>query len=191
MAKKTGSGPYTEVEYQDSVDPALKGLVMQYVGDGENPHEVFNELLRQNRSRRLYNADGQTRPTTALALHLEAERDLRHSVKLARNLAKSGESKQSGDESHHVVAARAQRAFPARRILFSVGIGVNDARNGINLQGAAHAPIHTMVYYMEVNTRLIETETLVQNDTLESRNEQIGNELVDMAEEIADGVFPY
>ena len=190
MAKKTGTGPYTEVEYQESVDPALKGLVMQYVGDGENAHEIFNELLRQNRSARLYTADGRTRPAQALALHMEAERDLRHSVKLARNLRKAGSTKQEDDESHHVVAARAPNAALARQIIFAVRIGVNDARNGVNLQSAIHRPVHTTVYYMAVNSRLGVTRSSAIGQTLEVRNRRIGRVLVAIGKGISDGSFP-
>ncbi len=190
MAKKTGTGSYTEVEYRESVDPALKGLVMQQVGQGQNAHEVFNELLRQNRSKRLYTADGQTRPVQALALHLEAERDIRHSVKLARNLKKSGATKEDGDESHHVVAARARAANLARQIIFAVGIGINDSRNGVNLETAIHRPVHTDVYYMAVNNRLALTRQAIMGEPLEDRHERIGLVLVAIGEEIANRSFP-
>ena len=64
MAKKKGSGPYTEEEYEESVDPAFKALLVQQAtlyGKGENPYEVLNGLLKKQRTKRLY-TKGNTMP---------------------------------------------------------------------------------------------------------------------------------
>jgi hypothetical protein len=197
MAKKKGSGPYTEEEYKESVDPAFKALLLQQVairGNDENPHEILNDLLKKQRTKRLY-SQGKTRPTSALALHLEAERDIKHSSKLWRNMKNDAKTnnqtvqKNSGDESHHVVASRDPRAQASRRVIFSVGIGVNDVRNGVNLQRALHRPIHTTEYFAEVDRRLLLAEQQSRRQNPAGRETRIGDELMDMADEIENGIF--
>jgi hypothetical protein len=197
MAKKKGNSPYTEEEYQESIDPAFKALLIQQAvinGNNENPYELFNTLLKKQRSKRLYKS-GFTKPLSSLALHLEAERDTQHSSKLWRNMkneAKSeGEtaSKTKEHEIHHVVAARASDAHVSRRIIFGVGIGINDARNGINLQRAIHRPIHTDNYYFEVNFRLLAIEDALKTTSLTDKESGIEQELQNMALEIENGTF--
>jgi hypothetical protein len=176
------------------LDAALKALIMHTAEPGENPHELFNELLRRSRCKRLYDANGSTRPVSALAPHLEAE--LQHALKLRRNMDRAGvaqassQAKRVDDECHHVVAARAPNAAAARRIIFAVGIGINGWQNGVRLNRARHRPIHTTLYYMEVNRRLRMVDISTKTDGLPTRNKRIGGELVDMAEEIENGVFP-
>jgi hypothetical protein len=197
MTKKKGSDPYTEEEYNESIDPTFKALLLQQInirGQDENPHELLNNLLQKQRCKRLY-SQGKTLPTTALALHLEAERGIRHSCKLWRNMKHDAKAnseiaqKNSGDESHHLVASRDMRAQVSRRVIFSVGIGINDARNGVNLQRATHRPIHTTEYFVEVDRRLLLTEQIIRGLSVSEREIRIGEELVDMAYEIEDGIF--
>jgi hypothetical protein len=109
-----------------------------------------------------------------------------------KNAAKASNrvaQKNRDDESHHVVAARAPDAHVARRIIFAVGIGVNDARNGIHLQKSAHRPMHTENYYIEVNARLLATDNALRTDSLTEKEAGIGQELRDMAQEIENGTF--
>lgn len=87
------------------------------------------------------------------------------------------------------MASRAPQAAEGRRIIFGIGIGINDTRNGINLQRAVHRPIHNEEYYMEVNFRLINAEKEVHASERKEKEMRIGNELVDMADEIQDGIF--
>ncbi len=80
----------------------------------------------------------------------------------------------SGAEAHHIIAENSKRVSPARAILSKVGIKVDDAENGVWLQGPggkqrpghpnahAHRPIHTKVYYAEVNVRLAGARTKAQ-----------------------------
>ena len=154
----------------------------------------MNSLLKKQRTKRLYTI-GSTKPLSALALHLEAERDIQHSSKLWRNMKNEAKAngqtvqKNSDDESHHVVAARAPDAHIARRVIFAVGIGVNDARNGVNLQRAVHRPIHTELYYVEVNARLLATDNALRTASLTAKETGIGQELRAMAQEIENGTF--
>jgi len=197
MAKKIGNDPYTEAEYSASVDPAFKALLVQQTtvhGNGENPYELLNNLLKKQRSKRLY-SNGTTKPMSGLALHLEAERDVGHSSKLWRNMRNSGNTKgqsvtkSSGCESHHVVASRAPDAHIARRIMFGVGIGINDARNGVNLHRIIHHPLHSDSYYVEVNTRLLTIEDALKLSTLADKEAGVGEELRDMAKDMENGTF--
>ena len=197
MAKKPSTGSYSASDYEESVDSGLKALIMQQVTGGENPHEIFNTLIKQNRCKRLYNSDGATKPVSALALHLEAEKATRHASKLNRNLGKQASmnesitTKQTDDESHHIVAAREPRAALSRRVIFSVGIGINAWQNGININKAAHRPIHTTVYYMEVNRRLATAERACIGESASERHDTIEDGILTMRDEIDDNVFPY
>jgi hypothetical protein len=154
-------------------------------------------LIQQNRCKRLYNSDGSTKPLSALALHLEAEKATRHSVKLNRNLGKQTSinsdvtAKQADDESHHVVAAREPRAALSRRVIFSVGIGINSWQNGININKTNHRPIHTTIYYMEVNRRLATAERACIGELQDERHDTIEDGILTMRDEIDDNVFPY
>jgi RHS repeat-associated protein len=74
------------------------------------------------------------------------------SVILARNMAQdAGMSREAGQHAHHIVAAGAALAEPARLILASAGVDINSAFNGIFLDPSQHARIHTNVYYNAVN----------------------------------------
>jgi hypothetical protein len=201
LGKKKGTKSYTIQEFESSVDPTFKALLMQEVsrrGNNENPYELFNNLLLKHRRKRLYR-EGKTLPVSALALHLEAEKNIQHSSKLWRNMRNASNNnasnrndivqKQEGEETHHVVASRAPQAAEGRRIIFGIGIGINDTRNGINLQRSVHRPIHSEEYYMEVNFRLINAEKEVHASERKEKEMRIGNELVDMADEIQDGIF--
>jgi RHS repeat-associated protein len=77
------------------------------------------------------------------------------SVTLARNMAQeSGIAREAGQHAHHIVAAKAALAQPARDVLASVGMDINSAFNGIFLDPSQHARIHTNIYYEAVNDAL-------------------------------------
>jgi hypothetical protein len=78
---------------------------------------------------------------------------------LARNLIRSGEKRALGDAAHHIVAAKALRADPARQVLDRFGIGFHDAVNGVFLPEALHNPLHKNLYYDAVNEALARATT--------------------------------
>jgi len=69
---------------------------------------------------------------------------------LTRNLG----GKILGSAAHHIVAGEAKLAEPARMVLRSFDIGINDAENGVILNQAFHNSLHTDNYYLSVNARL-------------------------------------
>ncbi len=89
--------------------------------------------------------------------------------------------------AHHIVAADASLAGAARAHLESLGIGLNDAENGVFLRytergtGANHAEIHTTAYYTEVEARVLATTTA----------EELRATLAKIAEELSSNTFPY
>ena len=102
---------------------------------------------------------------TAAMLKAEAANtDLDHSRKLMCNylVANPGIAKLLETDAHHIVAWLAALAAQSRRILFSVGIGVNDTDNCAILprfltttiagmpNASAHQFIHTLEYYTNV-----------------------------------------
>jgi RHS repeat-associated protein len=82
---------------------------------------------------------------------------------LADNIESSrGEEKESGQDSHHIVAFKDKRAESSRAILESVGMDINDAFNGINLDRKAHQKIHTTAYHEAVNGLLVGTSSYAE-----------------------------
>ncbi|GLR69360.1 AHH domain-containing protein [Agaribacter marinus] len=196
MAKTQNSSSYTEIEYEEFIDPTFKALLVQRVSSDlgyDNPYELFNSLLHKQRSKRLY-SHGKAKSKSALALHLEAVRDISHSSKLWRNMQSQAKKhnldvkKGRDEDTHHIVAAKDARAQTSRKVMFSAGIGINDFRNGVNLAKEKHRPMHTSEYYMEVDRRLLLANYVSQDDGTDIE-ESIGDELLDMADEIANGIF--
>lgn len=71
---------------------------------------------------------------------------------LARNLAAAGRPVEKGVEAcHHLVAKNAARAQEARDRLNALGIGLDDAANGVGLPIDFHQGLHTNDYYRFVN----------------------------------------
>ncbi|CAA0110684.1 Uncharacterised protein [BD1-7 clade bacterium] len=88
MAKVMHKRAYTAEKYESSLDESFKVLLSQEVAKRNldiNAHELFNQLLKEERGKRLYMA-GETRPASGLRLHLEAERASGHSAKLWRGM---------------------------------------------------------------------------------------------------------
>ena len=91
---------------------------------------------------------------------------------LARALEKAGHTRPPESAAHHIVAGNAREAGKARRILEKVGIGINEAANGVflpatrasaNPTGAAvHSTLHTKSYYAYVNELLSTATTRAQ-----------------------------
>jgi RHS repeat-associated protein len=70
---------------------------------------------------------------------------------LGRNLEDAGYDRLQGEDAHHIVAATALLADPARQVLGSVGMNINDPNNGVFLDSGYHQSLHTNLYYTTVN----------------------------------------
>jgi A nuclease family of the HNH/ENDO VII superfamily with conserved AHH len=82
------------------------------------------------------------------------------SASLARNMAlEDGLIRDKGEYAHHILAAGALAAQPARDILSAVGMNINSAFNGVLLNGSYHSSLHTTVYYTNVNEALAGAKT--------------------------------
>lgn len=148
-----------------------------------NAYEMRNALLEARRKARVRYQCGQTLPATAEKLRADAERKVRHSRTLARNIRNAtGVAKHGEADAHHIVAQMDRRAHQSRLLLFGWGIGINDVDNGIylpkrrsskvpGLEGAtAHESIHTDDYYLAVETRLRIAGREPQDGRYELRN---------------------
>lgn len=103
-------------------------------------------------------------PATAEALQADAERRVRHSRTLGRNMRNANPTACKPDQvdPHHIVAQLDPRATEARTFLFNWGIGINDADNGVYLpryrtscvpslpNAPNHQGVHTTKYYLAV-----------------------------------------
>ena len=71
---------------------------------------------------------------------------------LARNLAAAGRPVEKGVQAcHHIVAKNAGKAQEARDKLNALGIGLDNAVNGVGLPRDFHQGLHTNDYYRAVN----------------------------------------
>lgn len=138
-------------------------------GTNANSYEMRNTLLEARRKARVRYKHGLTLPATAEKLRADAERNVRHSRTLARNIKNAtGVAKATEADAHHIVAQSDRRAVRSRLVLFGWGIGINDADNGVYLpkkfssevaglkDATAHENIHTDEYYFAVEVRLID-----------------------------------
>ena len=161
-----------------------------------NAYELRNQFLLQRRLARVRYENGVTLPATAKKLRVDADRKVRHSRTLARNIKNAtGEAKHTEADAHHVVAAGDKRARRSRTILFRWGIGINDADNGVYLpkkwasqvpgldEATAHEVIHTTAYHLAVTSRLALTKP---------SNQQAGRSaLRDIKHDILNNDFDY
>jgi hypothetical protein len=99
---------------------------------------------------------------------------------LARALIRAGISKGVNSDTHHIVASRAGRADPARKILQRFGIGSDDPTNGIFLPEAQHDHLHTSAYYDAVNDALAGATTKAEAEEI----------LRSIARRLEAGTFP-
>jgi A nuclease family of the HNH/ENDO VII superfamily with conserved AHH len=135
---------------------------------------------------------------TAATLAAEASNiELDHSRKLMRNylVANPGMPRLLETDAHHIVAWLAEAAERARQILFSVGIGINDADNCTILprflttmipnmpNASAHQHIHTIRYYANV---IYDLTSIAVYDQAEVRLA-----LRTIRSQLVAGTFPY
>jgi len=97
---------------------------------------------------------GDSVPPASQELSPEQQQVAPSSRTLARALEKSGEVRPPNAAAHHIVAASAPDALPARTILQKYGIGLDEAVNGTFLPIDQHVRLHTRSYYAAVNDAL-------------------------------------
>jgi hypothetical protein len=104
-----------------------------------------------------------------------------HARQLNSAMVAAGLIKPAGHAAHHIVASGAEAAAPARAILKKLGIGIDEAVNGVFLPrtvsagtGAIHAGGHARTYYELVNRAL--------------RNVRTKDEAIAVLREIAEGL---
>lgn len=133
-----------------------------------NAYSVRNTAIIAKKKRSVLYRNGYTLPASAARLLVEAQSGIRHSSKLGRNLGKAypGRPRPLETDAHHVVASEAAAAHPSRVLIFAVGIGINDADNGVFLprgrrtripgmpDSPPHQIIHTSVYHANVVAEL-------------------------------------
>jgi hypothetical protein len=160
-----------------------------------NAYEMRNALLETRRKARVRYKNGETLPATAAKLLADAERKVRHSRILARNIKNAtGVDRHVAADAHHIVAQSDKRAKASRDFLFDWGIGINDAVNGVYLpkkagsvpgmdDATAHEIIHTSPYHLEVWSRLRD---------IQGESSSVARvELREMASDMVAGEFPY
>jgi hypothetical protein len=81
---------------------------------------------------------------------------------LGKALEAAGHARPEKSAAHHIVAGKAEMAAPARAILAKLGVGINEAHNGVFLPVAQHQALHTNEYYTAVNAALSSVQTREQ-----------------------------
>jgi A nuclease family of the HNH/ENDO VII superfamily with conserved AHH len=137
-----------------------------------NMHEMVNTFnhnqARSQANKAYYDAKGETMPAAAWVLAGDAERKIRHSRQLRRNMARANPAATLSPlfDTHHIVARLHYHAARSRAIMFAWGIAINDAANGVFLprnlfikhilgaDATAHQILHTANYYFEIQMRL-------------------------------------
>lgn len=157
-----------------------------------NAYSVRNTAIIARKKRAILYKNGHTLPASAERLLAEAQSNIQHSRKLGRNLrqANSGATRVAGTDAHHIVAREAAAAHPLRVLIFAVGIGINDADNGVvlprgkgtsvpGLSGAApHQHIHTATYHANVVTELYAADDVRDATEIRGILRSIGGRLV-------------
>ncbi|MCW5829019.1 MAG: AHH domain-containing protein [Deltaproteobacteria bacterium] len=96
---------------------------------------------------------------------------------MGRALEAAGHSRPANSAAHHIVAGSAAAAEPARRVLNKLGIGIDDATNGIFLPMQQHDMLHTTEYYSAINKALQGVSTRQQAmDVLEAIAQKLRNQ---------------
>ncbi len=190
--------PSTEEIYATAL-PQLQELTLaaNRICQTENPYEVRNQIILQEKKRLILYKNGVTMPAKAETLQQEAASNIRHARKLAANMHKVDPKLQRHPEAdaHHIVAAQDVRARLSRKIMFAEGVGVNDFSNGCytrrkktsqvpHIPGSIpHENIHTDIYHLTVY-RYVQNSSGKGADYLRSILQEIGKKIV-------DGTFPY
>jgi hypothetical protein len=78
---------------------------------------------------------------------------------LGRALEAAGVGRPAGSAAHHLVAGGAAKAEEARRVLAKVGVGIDEAANGMFVVKRLHNTMHTNRYYEAVSRALQSAST--------------------------------
>jgi len=62
--------------------------------------------------------------------------------------------KNNEQEVHHIVAKKAKRAAPARKIINTCGIGTENSKNKVTIKKGLHKRLHRITYYEMVNSTI-------------------------------------
>lgn len=171
MRDETGirSTDSTSSSHVPNVSTVRAAINLALSSSGVNPIAVGNQVFIAKKKRAILYKNGYTVPGKAAALlHAEAVSGIAHSQKLARNMTKAlpRATRAADTDAHHVVAAEASAARPSRVLIFALGIGINDADNGVILprhkmaiipampNASPHQHIHTFLYHTNVITEL-------------------------------------
>ncbi len=134
----------------------------------------------------------------------KAKDDLRHyaTEQLRDNMEAAGRNAPERTSPHHVVAYGHSRAIAAMQILAQVGIHINDEVNGVHLpinrsdtphpampDAYPHKPVHTKVYFLNVEAELRRAYKKGNRDPA-SQKKEVENKLREIAEELTLGVYP-
>lgn len=133
-----------------------------------NAYDVRNAIVLRWKKSHVQYLNGYTSQPASVMLLLANAEDLtyNHRRTLARNIVAGGKAARPADSAaHHVVALADPEARPARLLIFSWGIGINDADNGVFLprhgvgspgypNAAHHSPYHKLAYHLGVLARL-------------------------------------
>jgi A nuclease family of the HNH/ENDO VII superfamily with conserved AHH len=189
--------------YRQAVDGILEITIAsnQICGSGSNPYQTRNQLILEEKKKKIRYKNGETLPNSAVNMLNDAERVARHSRILGNNILRAAKNMTRLDhlDAHHVVAVQDVRAEASRYILFFIWfIAINDAANGVFMRrfpssivkGLANCPphqgegnIHTGAYHLAVYMRLLKVK---DEDASTGRAE-----LRLIASEIIAGTFPY
>lgn len=97
--------------------------------------------------------------------------------------------------AHHIVAGSEEAAAPAREVLLKVGLGINDAANGVFLcmrsdacTGTIHSGRHTQYYYDEINALV--TSAYDETANLETNRRAVEQTLDRIADRLRKGELP-
>lgn len=150
--------------------PWVRAAINQSLASSSiNPIAVGNRVIIAKKKREILYRNGYTLPGKAAALlAAEALSGIAHSQKLGGNIRKANPqtSRPSETDAHHIVAAEASGARVSRTLIFAVGIGINDADNGVILprfkatkiasmpNASPHQHIHTDIYHATVVAEL-------------------------------------
>ena len=171
MGKETRPGSTEEIFASPVPNgSAMRAAVNQSLASSSiNPIAVGNQAIIAKKKRAILYKNGYTLPGKAAALlAAEAVSGIEHSQKLGRNLRKANRNatRPLETDAHHVVASEASGARFSRVLIFAVGIGINDADNGVILprfkmttiasmpNASPHQHIHTDLYHANVVAEL-------------------------------------
>ena len=131
---------------------------------------------------------GGDEPLKQIEDELEKMKDIAPSQALKENMKEAGTPFPPYPfATHHIVAANAPEALPARLLLAELGIDINAAENGIFLRttelgdGPLHRGSHKNDYYQAVNKEILEATTQEEAIAI----------LEDIAGRLMDGTFTW